>query len=214
MNIAVVLFAYQRPEYLKRALKSHTKIEADYFAFIDYSEMQDEIYELIADSGKYDSIICRPTKFGLDKNIIEGIKTIFKMDYDALIVLEDDLLISYNAIQYLHYQLWKLRDYKHFSSVCLDKGEIFNVFRCWGWGTWKDRWQDVVGKIDVNADWAIQLHRIWKEEKLYCYASPIKRVKHIGNKGTHYKWYSKFGCRQYIRKVKEFIKKRRNKCWE
>ena len=208
MNTAVVLFAYQRPEYLKRALKSHTKIDGlDYYAFVDHSDMQKEISDLIDSSGKFDFIIPRNKRYGLNRNIITGLNGLF-CSYDAVIVLEDDLKISYDAIQYLHYKLWDLKDYKHFSSVCLDKGEIFNVFRCHGWGTWKDRWQAVSGKIDVNGEsWDVQLQRLWKEMKLHCYASQIQRVKHIGNNGTHYKWYSKFSARQYAGRVKDLIKR-------
>lgn len=206
MKTAVVLFAYKRPEYLKKALASHTQVDSlDYYAFVDYSEMQDEILDIILQKGLY-TVYAEEKNLGLNKNIITGISVLFR-SYDAVIVLEDDLRISPDAIQYLHYQLWRLRDYKHFSSVCLSKGEIFNEFRCHGWGTWKDRWQDVVIDIDGES-WDIQLQRFWKEKKLYCYASPIQRVKHIGNSGVHYKWYSQFGIRQYAGRVNNLIKRR------
>ena len=192
MRIAVCLFAYQRPEYLKRALKSHTKIDADYFAFVDYSDINDEIAMIIFESNKYNVITYRERRFGLNRNIIEGLNTVFCCDYDAVIVLEDDLVISYDALQWLHYQLWKLKDYKHIGSVSLCKGGMLDKdFKCWGWATWKDRWEEVKWNPEDTRSWDIQLDEYFKSKGLFCYCSPIKRSSHIGNKGTHYKWYSK-----------------------
>ena len=204
MKTAVVLFAYKRPEYLKKALASHTRVEGlEYYAFVDKSEMQNDIVNMISHSEHYDYIIPRNENFGLNKNIVRGITDIFATTlYDAVIVLEDDLRISPDAIQYLHYQLWRLQDYKHFSSVSLYKGEIFSeAFRCWGWGTWKDRWDLIKDKIDINGkSWDLQVNELFREKKLYCHCSPISRVKHIGTNGVHYKWYSQFGMRPILRR--------------
>ena len=96
LKIAVCLFAYNRPKYLAKAIRTHKKLdELDYFAFIDYSDMQQEIYDIIKQSGKYDYVLKRRKHRGLNDNITNGIDTVLNfLDYDAVIVLEDDLLIA------------------------------------------------------------------------------------------------------------------------
>ena len=205
MKIAICLFAYKRPEYLKRALKSHTKIDADYYAFIDYSDMQNDIFDLIADSRKYDSIICRPVKLGLNNSIIKGITEVLR-NHDAVIVLEDDIVIDYDSLQWLHYQLWKLESYKHIGSVSLCKGGMLDKdFKCWGWATWRDRWERIEWTPEDTRSWDIQLDEYFKSKNLFCYCSPIKRSSHIGNAGTHHKWYSKLSIRRLWKWLKDLF---------
>src|SRR3989304_4530088 len=113
--LAVVLFTYNRPKLLKRALKTHKKLEGvDYIAFIDKSDKQIEIYNIIKDSGIYDEIILRDERYGCNENIKQGINTVFyrkqikgnySFIYDSIIVLEDDLLLMNNALEFLQGQL-------------------------------------------------------------------------------------------------------------
>jgi len=219
MKLAVVLFAYKRPEILKKALASHTKIDgADYFCFIDHSEMQDKILQIVKASGLYKMIhLRRESNFKkpeekLNSNITLGITQIFENGYDAVIVLEDDLVIAKDGLQYLADKLKELQYYKTYGSVCLNKGDILNkAFRCWGWGTWKHVWENIEWDIEVfgtykkgwdkTHSWDYYV-AFWMElNQLYARASEFERVKHIGNTGVHYRWYSKFGIRPILRKL-------------
>jgi len=201
MKIAVVLFAYKRPEYLKKALASHSKIDADYVAFVDHSEMQDEVYNII--DNKYFPVICRPYNYGLNKNIIQGISQILTA-YDAVIVLEDDIVLSGDALIYLKTYLELLKDVKHIGAVSCKKepGFLHKGFYCWGWATWRDRWEVIENELNVNGkSWDLQVFDYFIKNNLYTYCSPIKRSKHIGNIGTHYKWYSKLSVRRIWAKL-------------
>lgn len=96
---------------------------------------------------------------GLAQNIISGINSILAMS-DSVIVIEDDLIFSNDFLEYMnkalsfykndtrigeisgyHYPINELNEYKQ-DAFLLKKGE------CWGWGTWKDRWE----KVDWNVE--------------------------------------------------------------
>lgn len=216
MNLAVVLFAYQRPKTLKKALATHTLLkDADYYCFIDYSKMQEEIAKIVYDTGLYPFIIKRSHKYGLNRNIIDGITEIFTHGgYDAVIVLEDDLKIAKDGLRWLQTMLIAKDGDDRYGSVCLNKGDVLNKrFRCWGWGTWKYVWENIDWDIKVFGQYEKRWNKtqswdyyvaFWMElNQLYARASSFERVKHIGYIGVHYKWYAQFGIRQYYRAWKE-----------
>jgi len=202
MKIAVILFVYNRPKYLRKALKTHKKIEGlDYYAFIDYSEKQSEIMDLVADSRVYDKIYLRLERYGLNRNITEGITQVFR-EYDAVITLEDDLVLSKDTFYFLVNQLLLLEKDKNCGSVSLYKGaEYEEGNKLLVWATWKDRWERYKF-IEGQGSQGVQFWRFHKRNNLYCRCSDKKRVKHIGARGEHFKWYSKFGIRQYLRRLK------------
>lgn len=196
MRIAVALFAYNRPKYLKRALKTHTEIEQlDYFAFVDYSEIQHKVVGLIPD---YYVIRERWTHYGLDKNITEGITEILE-NYDAVIVLEDDLLLKRGGIQELAGYLELLKSCESVGSVSLYSNKNME-FQSWAWATWKDRWEKHK-YIEGNGTQAQQFYDFHKENNLYCITPDKSKVKHIGWKGEHFRWLDFFSIRRLWRLV-------------
>lgn len=203
MRIAVILFAYKRPEYLKRALATHRKIKnLSYYAFVDHSEIQKEIIEIIHRSGIYNNIIARHTRYGSSRNITDGITELIQIGFDAVIVLEDDLLLSKDAFYYLINQLILFDKDKNCGSISLYADETYNEkFKCWGWATWYDRW-DNYKYIEGNGTQMTQFWNYHLENKLYCKCSNKNRVKHIGRNGENYKWYSNYGVRPILRKLR------------
>lgn len=236
MKIAVIIIAYNRPKYLKKCLESiNFKID---FAFVDYSDKQVKIQGMLIDKG-VGEVICRRNHFGLARNIIFGVTEIFNRGYDAVIVLEDDVILHPRYYEYMRDALICNEDNLKVGSVsgyCY-VNENYGMFLSLGWGTWKDRWEQVSWKyeqtIDTNFNnlypdyvhiyekaragkidsWAIRFayhHYIYKlncihPNKIGCL------VKHIGKNGTHVKWYSKFGIRPIIRKLKEFWRDKNTK---
>ena len=205
MRIAVVLFAYKRPEYLKKALASHSKIEGvDYIGIVDHSEMFWKISNMIYNSGIYNKHWGWHSNYGLNKSILTGIKETFKEGYDAVIVLEDDIVLKGDALIYLKTYLELLKDVKHIGAVSCKKepGFLHKGFYCWGWGTWRDRWQSIQDEIDINGkSWDLQVFDLFIKKGLYTYCSPIKRSKHIGTNGVHHKWYSNLSVRRLWAKL-------------
>lgn len=201
MKTAVVLFAYKRPEVLKRTLRTHKRLKnLSYYAFVDYSEIQKNIIDTIERSEIYDVIIPRHKRYGLDLNITEGITEVFKI-FDSVIVLEDDLILSKDAFWYLVNNLILFNRDKNCGSVSLDKDSFYNErFRCWGWATWRDRWEKHKF-IDGEGTQATQFWHFHIKNNLYCKCSDKKRVKHIGKNGEHFKWYSNYGIRPLLRRL-------------
>jgi len=193
MHIAICFFAFNRPKYLKKAIETHIHISGlTYYAFVDYSDKQKEIIEIIEKSGLYDLIVPRHTRYGCNENIRAGIDFAFKMGHDAVIVLEDDLLLKDDSILWLKYilELFQVGRGLTFAVSC-DEGKPLNEqFKCWAWGTWIDRWN----KIDWNVkpkeknrgSWDVIVNEYMNQAGLYCFCSDKPRVKHIGKWGTHY----------------------------
>lgn len=179
MKIALILFAYNRPKYLKRAIKTHViPAGIDTFAFIDYSETQKEIYKIIDEAHIYKTIFKRPENLGLNESIKRGIQHIFNLGYEAVIVLEDDLLLSDDAI------VWLSNKLKYNPVVSLQQADSRYPFRCWGWGCWRYVWEDMEWYSDDS--WDVVVNENFKMNGYSSYCSEKPRVKHIGAKGVHY----------------------------
>ena len=88
---------------------------------------------------------------GLGTSLINGITTVLNSN-EAVIVLEDDILVNNNFLSYMNYSL---NYYKNIKEVYHISGYMYpintkNIIEdyfflktttCWGWGTWSDRWQ-------------------------------------------------------------------------
>lgn len=188
MQIAVCLFAYNRPKYLKKALKTHKKIEGlGYYAFVDKSNKQKEVIDIIHDTHLYNIIIPRQEHYGLNRNIREGIDWVLR-DHDAVIVLEDDLLLADDAFEYLISGVNDLAG--RTKAVSCDKGFNEHEFKCWAWAMLKEDWYKIdwslrSGEKNDNS-WDMIVSENFERNKWWCDCSPEARVKHIGKIGTHY----------------------------
>ena len=89
---------------------------------------------------------------GLAKSIIHGVTELFNK-YDALIVLEDDLIVSHGFLTFMNEGLRKCKDNPNIISICgyskripscfaHKSGEVYLHGRSssWGWGTWASKW--------------------------------------------------------------------------
>jgi len=162
MKIAVILFTYNRSYHTKLvidALRKNTMLPQKLFIFqdglkqdCDYDEWK-EVNNLIGTIDWCDKeIIVSEYNKGLSASIISGINYVFK-DYEAVIVLEDDCVPEENYISFMEQCLKKYKDNRNVYAVSgyswpinLPKDE-YEVYGCgrissWGWGTWKDRWEE------------------------------------------------------------------------
>lgn len=103
------------------------------------------------------NIVERNENFGLAKNIINGVSELFEK-FDRVVVLEDDLLVSNDFIDYMSESLSFYEDKGVFSiSAYTPNVSIPDEYNSstyiiprtcsWGWGTWKSKWKMV--------DWSI-----------------------------------------------------------
>jgi hypothetical protein len=159
----IALFTYNRPEHTKLVLEALVNNpeanETKLFVFIDgpKKERQKEdlknIHEIINIFKKEKrlksiEIFTNEYNLGLASSIINGVSKILK-DYESIIVLEDDLLVTKD---FLHYMNRALDIYEFEHNVACISGYIYPVKEklpdtfflkgadCWGWATWKRAW--------------------------------------------------------------------------
>ena len=108
------------------------------------------------------TIVERPENFYLERNITEGIAQVFKQ-HDRIIVLEDDICTSPYFLEYMNQafdlyqdnpQVMHVAGFTHLSllnPLCPTEGNngqppvpfyFTPHMGGWGWGTWRDRWQN------------------------------------------------------------------------
>jgi hypothetical protein len=169
MSIGIVIFAFNRPQLLEVSLKSlfkcHKINKFPVTIFVD-GPRNNKDRELIAqtleviDRQKIDNLklVISEKNKGLAQSVISGVSFVFE-SFDAVIVLEDDLIYSENFLEYMIISLEKYeKNYKvgSISGYSFDIGSSENndnYFHprpsSWGWGTWKDRWEKV--SWDLNS---------------------------------------------------------------
>tara|TARA_Y100000389_G_scaffold201606_1_gene244742 strand:+ start:2177 stop:3061 length:885 start_codon:yes stop_codon:yes gene_type:complete len=101
-------------------------------------------------------IIIRKKKLGLKTNVLKAINYVFKF-HKKLIVLEDDLVLTKNTLEYFNKTLNKFEYTNKIYSISgfafMDKNDdkIFNKNNLllskrpcsWGWATWKHKWNSL-----------------------------------------------------------------------
>lgn len=158
----IVLFAYNR---LDKLINTIEKLKAnkladrsDLFVFsdgskndMDFESVNSVRHYLKSISGfKTVKIIYRKSNIGLASNVIDGVSEIVDK-YGKIIVLEDDILTSEDFLLYMNKALKKYSDDTRVMAVSgyvspfnnreLPDCYFMQYFDCWGWATWKDRWE-------------------------------------------------------------------------
>lgn len=160
----LVVFGFNRPEHLRRCLDSLEKCSnfASHpgFIFIDGPRNEGDIKAVsecvkIARSfeDKYGfKVVSHETNLGLATSIRSGIDLVFE-DTDSLIVIEDDLVLGVGFLDFVnsglnfyqnHRQVASISGFQYPIDLELSGGVFLRGADCWGWGTWKDRWEDVI----------------------------------------------------------------------
>lgn len=160
MKVATLLFTYNRSKHAKKvidALSMNSMLPEKLFVFqdglkseYDSAEWQ-KVNELIKSIDWCDTeIVVSECNKGLAESIISGVAYAF-LEYDAVIVLEDDCVPAPAFMNFMRQCFVKYQDNKNIHSVSgyaypvpLKKGK-YDVYACgrissWGWGTWRDRW--------------------------------------------------------------------------
>lgn len=161
----VIIFGYNRPLHLERTLTSlfANKEVRDTEAFIYIDAASKEVDELnnreviSIVSNKLDfkktTIRIREKNFGCKKNIISGVSEVLS-DYKQAIIIEDDLILGKNFLNYMNNALsfyrnkedvWHINGYCHPQIVSNKKSaSISRLVQPWGWGTWNNRWEKFI----------------------------------------------------------------------
>lgn len=188
---AVLIAAYNRPQYLKQVVKSIEKNQEstflDFFFYLDggSGSTQKKNIEIINQSlitNKY--IINRPKNLGVGINIIDARRTLFDVyRYDRILVLEDDMVLS----PYYIGLVFRLLDWaeSHFDNI--------GVVQCWFPCTWErnkkiKHLQSVC--VNFNHFWGYALSRkVWDcmKDLLYEYEERFLKDLQVYKQRDHEK---------------------------
>lgn len=176
MNYApIVVFGFNRPDALKNTISSLLRNkeakDSDLFVYVDgprigkdgEREKVKEVKEYVKSISGFKSLrytFAEKNK-GLADSIIGGVSEVINQ-YGKVIVLEDDLVLMPNFLNFMNQGLEFYENNQSVMSVCgytckvnapkdyLHDAYFFTRSSSWGWGTWKDRWEKVDWKLD---DW-------------------------------------------------------------
>ena len=162
MSLApIALFAYQRPEHLRRTLESLAANDlaaaSTLFVFSDGARSGADRSRVEAVRGYLSTltgfkevvIIERERNLGLAASIIEGVTRVVGQ-FGRVIVLEDDMVTSPYFLRYMNEALEMYQNEERVISI---HGYLYPVKArlpetfflkgadCWGWGTWSRAWK-------------------------------------------------------------------------
>lgn len=156
----VVLFAYARPDHLRRtlaalqadALAAHTTlyVYSDAPGNAEHEAGVTAVRELVRGVSGFAEVHCveRQHNMGLARSVIDGVSAVLQR-HERVIVLEDDLVVSQHFLKYMNEALDL---YAGDAEVASIHGYIYPVARplpdtfflrgadCWGWATWRRAW--------------------------------------------------------------------------
>lgn len=167
----VILFVFNRPNHTEQTIESLKKNrDAEntvLHIFSDGPRDESDVSEVeqvrkyvhsVDGFGKID-IREQSENWGLRNSVISGVSEILN-EYDAVIVLEDDIVTAPGFLTYMNRSLEKYRDECTVWSIAAHSPEVAVPesyqwdnyaaprFSCWGWGTWRDRWEQVDWEYD------------------------------------------------------------------
>jgi hypothetical protein len=181
----VVIFAYNRPRHLERALETLASAalakETPVYVFADGPKSDQAAVRVaevraVIERPEWASrfadftVVASSANKGLAQSIISGVTRVLA-DHDRAIVLEDDLLVSADFLTFMNDSLAFYRDDREVGSVAgycppgvVPPGYDADVMAVprgcsHGWATWADRWRS----IDWSRDAALAF---WREPGL------------------------------------------------
>jgi hypothetical protein len=156
----ILIFSYKRVGHLRKlitslltnelASKSNLIIFSDGPKSLDDADSVNECRKYIETISGFNSIkiISRDKNLGLANSLIAGVNEALN-EFDRAIILEDDLVVSSNFLQFMNDAL---RIYEHCDDVISIHGYVYPVSEqlptsfflrgadCWGWATWRRGW--------------------------------------------------------------------------
>lgn len=156
----IVVFGFNRPNHMNRMLESLcNNPESEYskvIFFIDgFDNKNNQLIQKTLDVVNKDwnfsdkVVNFRESNLGCKFNIILGITEVLEKN-ESIIVLEDDLILSKNFLNFMNTSIekykmidkvWSISGWGHPQLLNRRSGSSFSSLTSpWGWGTWKDNW--------------------------------------------------------------------------
>ena len=145
---------------------------------------------------------------GLASSVINGVTNIL-MNYESVIVLEDDLVCSPNFLNFMNKALVFyqknpiIQSINGFSfALTYTKSEVYFQSRTgsWGWATWKDRWNTKIFDKEIIKSQIKDDPKIIKQFKKHSGADLPKMLKKTLT-GKNDSWYIFWAFDHFIKKT-------------
>jgi hypothetical protein len=167
----IALFVYNRPEHTRQTVEAlranQLARQSDLFVFADGAQNQSaaegvrQVRQFIRtiDGFKSVKLIERDRNWGLSQSIIAGMNQLCE-EQGRGIAVEDDVVTGPDFLSFVNSALDHYENEPKIFSVCgfnypielpaaYPNDAFFSYrFACWGWGTWKEKWQKV--------DWSVK----------------------------------------------------------
>lgn len=193
MNCGIALFIYDRPQCTEKVLEALKRNHIDeLYVFQDgLGEQTDktawEQNEGVIQQIDWCKVIYEKNKHkstSLDAQIIYGINKVLQ-EKEEIIVIEDDCVISDDCIDFFKRCFETYRNNKKIISIDaylepITVPDDYNLpviasgaTASWGWGTWKDRWEEFQRDYDIIK----QIGKSMNEYKgFHNFGYPIKKI--------------------------------------
>lgn len=171
----ICIFVYKRYETTKLMLESLLAcpecIDSELYVFMDEARNDSEaddvekVRALFDDLKGFKTIHPFPARMnkGMAKSVIDGVTKVLSENEDV-IVLEDDLVVAPDFLSFMNASIDAYRNREDIWSISgytpalreIEQYERSGVFlvpraQCWGWATWRDRWESVDWEVgDFN----------------------------------------------------------------
>lgn len=162
----VVLFTHARYDSAVRVMESLKNCQefsdTPVYVYLDFPQKESYVPENLRLKKYFENIQhsnltlnCRSSNYGLAKNIVSGVSEILA-SHEKIIVLEDDIEVSETFLSYMNAALNYYEKEERISSIhgyvypgCeTGKPEFQYGADCWGWATWKSRWNKDIFQIE------------------------------------------------------------------
>lgn len=192
MHSPVAVFTYNRCEEIMRVMSALSKNigadQTDVYVFsnapiLTVTGDQERVTEIRKGLKQFASafhsytIICREKNEGSNANMYDGINQVMNQ-YGRVIVLEDDILTAPAFLSFMNQALDEFETEQDVFSVCgynpvtveskLPSDSFsYDVFRSWGWATWKRCWDSFSMDEDKSVISRINLRKAHTEAMMY-----------------------------------------------
>lgn len=184
----IIVFAYNRVKELQLTLESLFKCEGvedhDIIIFRDGPKTDKDLlktnavksYLLDLQKERTIKVYFSDTNQGLANSVIRGVSKAI-CDFEKVIVLEDDLLLSSNFLLFMEQALdFYQRDKNVFSvsgyspKINFDSNYLKDFYfvpraSSWGWATWQDRWESVDWNVNTYSSFKNNFFAQWRFAK-------------------------------------------------
>jgi hypothetical protein len=210
---AIVLTAFDRPDYLRQTLDSWAKVDGlkewPFIFRLEPSHWTGNLEMIIRDfidaTGISDNaeIVVNEFRLGVLHHPWVAMEELFN-DFDFVVRAEDDLVVSTDVLRYFEWAAETFRDDRSVAVVnaftrepgtdpaATRFGQIFNP---WIWGTWRYNWRRTISPTWDHAyttgtgndrGWDANLGlRVLPQNRLETLSPECSRVKNIGVRGVH-----------------------------